>query len=65
VTACDEGVLTLDERFADAANEAELGDIFETERRLPELASLSAREHLPLTAVAPGFEYFADPGGTS
>src|SRR5690606_15569583 len=34
VMACDEGVLPLDERVADAADEAELDDIYETERRL-------------------------------
>src|SRR5262249_50237579 len=33
VMACDEGVLPLDERVADAADEAELDDIYETERR--------------------------------
>ncbi|WP_176496492.1 hypothetical protein [Sphingomonas sp. HMP6] len=34
VIACDEGVLPLDERGADAADEAEVDDIYETERRL-------------------------------
>jgi superfamily I DNA/RNA helicase len=34
VLACDEGILPLDERVADAADEAELDDIYETERRL-------------------------------
>ena len=34
VMACDEGILPLDERVADAADEAELDDIYETERRL-------------------------------
>ena len=34
VMACDEDVLPLDERAADAADEAELDDIYETERRL-------------------------------
>jgi hypothetical protein len=50
VMACDEGVLPLDERIADAADEAEL-DIYETER---------AREHLLLTGVTPVSEYLAD-----
>lgn len=34
VMACDEGALPLDDRVADAADEAELDDIYETERRL-------------------------------
>ena len=34
VMACEQGVLPLDERVADAPDEAELDDIYETERRL-------------------------------
>jgi superfamily I DNA/RNA helicase len=63
--ACDESVLPLDERVADAADEAELDDIFEIERRLLYVACTSAREHLLLTDLAPGSEYFADLGDTS
>jgi UvrD-like helicase C-terminal domain len=44
VMACDEGVLPLDERVADAADEAELDDIYETERRLLYVACTRARE---------------------
>lgn len=60
VMACDEGVLPLDERVADAADEAELDDIFETERRLLYVACTRAREHLLLTGVMPASEYLAD-----
>ena len=60
VMACDEGVLPLDERVADAADEAELDDIYETERRLLYVACTRAREHLLLTGVAPVSEYLAD-----
>jgi len=60
VMACDEGVLPLDERIADAADEAELDDIYETERRLVYVACTRAREHLLLTGVIPTSEYFAD-----
>jgi hypothetical protein len=60
VMACDEGVLPLDERIADAADEAELDDIYETERRLLYVACTRAREHLLLTGVAPTSEYLAD-----
>ncbi|WP_063687622.1 UvrD-helicase domain-containing protein [Bradyrhizobium stylosanthis] len=60
VMACDEGVLPLDERIADAADEAELDDIYETERRLLYVACTRAREHLMLTGVAPVSEYLAD-----
>ena len=60
VMACDEGVLPLDERVADAADEAELDDIYETERRLLYVACTRAREHLLLTGVEPTSEYLRD-----
>jgi ATP-dependent exoDNAse (exonuclease V) beta subunit len=52
--------LPLDERVADAADEAELDDIYETERRLLYVACTRAREHLLLTGVTPVSEYLAD-----
>jgi hypothetical protein len=60
VMACDEGVLPLDERVADAADEAELDEIYETECRLLYVACTRAREHLLLTGVTPTSEYLAD-----
>lgn len=60
VMACDEGILPLDERVADAADEAELDDIYETERRLLYVACTRAREHLLLAGVTPTSEYLAD-----
>lgn len=60
VMACDEGILPLDARIVDAADEAELNDIFETERRLLYVACTRAREHLLLTGVTPTSEYLAD-----
>jgi len=43
VMACDEGILPLDEREADAADEAELDEVYETERRLLYVACTRAR----------------------
>lgn len=60
VMACDEGILPLDERVADAADEAELDDIYETERRLLYVACTRAREHLLISGVIPTSEYMAD-----
>ena len=60
VVGCDEGVLPLDDRVAEAADEAELDDIYETERRLLYVAATRAREHLLLTGLVPGSEYLAD-----
>jgi AAA domain/UvrD-like helicase C-terminal domain len=60
VMACDEGILPLDERVADAADEAELDEIYETERRLLYVACTRARDHLLLTGVIPTSEYLSD-----
>lgn len=60
VMACDEGLLPLDERVADAADEAELDEVYETERRLLYVACTRAREHLFLTGVRPASEYLDD-----
>lgn len=60
VMACDEGVLPLDDRIADAADEAELDDIYETERRLLYVACTRARDHLLVTGVEPASEYIGD-----
>lgn len=60
VMACDQGILPLDERVADAADEAELDDIYETERRLLYVACTRAREHLLLTGTTPASEYLDD-----
>ena len=60
VMACDQGILPLDERVADAADEAELDEIYETERRLLYVACTRARDHLFLTGVEPSSEYMAD-----
>ncbi|MBR1216411.1 UvrD-helicase domain-containing protein [Bradyrhizobium sp. U87765 SZCCT0131] len=60
IMACDQGILPLDERVAGAADEAELDDIYETERRLLYVACTRAREHLLLTGVEPTSEYLKD-----
>jgi superfamily I DNA/RNA helicase len=57
---CDEGLLPLDERVADAADEAELDDIYETERRLLYVACTRARDSLLVTGVKPGSEFLSD-----
>ncbi len=60
VMACDEGILPLDERIEDAADEAEMDDIFETERRLLYVACTRARDRLMVSGVEPASEYLAD-----
>jgi hypothetical protein len=60
--SCNEGVLPLDERVGDAADEAELDDIYETERRLLYVACTRARDRLLVCGVAPGSEFLSDLG---
>ncbi len=63
VMACDEGIIPLDERVVDAADEAELDDIYETERRLLYVACTRARDRLFVCGVRPGSEFLRDLAG--
>lgn len=60
VMACDEGILPLDSRVADAADDAEMDDIYETERRLLYVACTRARDRLLVSGVEPASEYLTD-----
>jgi len=60
VMACDQGVIPLDDRVADAADEAELDEIYETERRLLYVACTRARDRLFISGVLPTSEYLLD-----
>lgn len=60
VMACDEGILPLDARIEDAADDAEMDDIYETERRLLYVACTRARDRLMVSGVDPASEYLTD-----
>lgn len=60
VMACDQDVLPLGSRIAEAADEGELDDIYETERQLLYVACTRARDRLLVTGVAPGSEFLKD-----
>jgi hypothetical protein len=60
VMACDQDILPLESRIAEAADEGELDDIYETERQLLYVACTRARDRLLVTAVAPGSEFLKD-----
>lgn len=60
VMACDEGILPLDARIEDAADDAEMDDIYETERRLLYVACTRARDRLMVSGVKPASEYLTD-----
>jgi superfamily I DNA/RNA helicase len=60
VMGCDQDVLPLGSRIAEAADEGELDDIYETERQLLYVACTRARDRLLVTGVAPGSEFLKD-----
>jgi hypothetical protein len=60
VIACDEGILPLDARIEDAADDAEMDDVYETERRLLYVACTRARDRLMVSGVDPASEYLTD-----
>lgn len=60
VMACDEGVLPLDARIQDAVDDAEMDEIYETERRLLYVACTRARDRLIVSGVEPASEYLTD-----
>ncbi len=62
VMACDDEVLPLQERIETVGDDADLGDVYETERHLLYVACTRARDQLLVTGVAPGSEFLADMG---
>jgi len=57
VMACDQGVLPLEERVADVADEFELDEVVATERQLLYVAATRARDRLWISGVAPASEF--------
>lgn len=60
VIACDEGILPLDARVADVADEFELDEVVATERQLLYVAATRARDYLFVSGIAPGSEFLED-----
>jgi len=60
VMACDEDALPLRSRIDSAADEAELEDVYDTERQLLYVAVTRARDRLLVTGVKPGSEFLRD-----
>ncbi len=63
--ACDDEVLPLQERIESVADNADLEEVYETERHLLYVACTRARDHLLVTSVDPASEFLDDlVGGT-
>jgi superfamily I DNA/RNA helicase len=62
VIACDDGILPLQSRLEEVADETKLDDVYETERHLFYVACTRARDQLLITAVRLASEYIQDLG---
>lgn len=63
VMACDDEVIPLQERMESVADDADLEDIYNTERQLLYVACTRAREHLMVTGTDPASEFLDDLNG--
>jgi superfamily I DNA/RNA helicase len=62
VMACDDEVIPLQERIETVTDEADLEDVYNTERHLLYVACTRARDHLLVTSTAPASEFLDDLG---
>lgn len=60
VAACDDDVIPLQSRIESVADDADLEDVYETERHLLYVACTRARDHLLVTGVEPASEFLDD-----
>ncbi|MFC1935901.1 3'-5' exonuclease [Chloroflexota bacterium] len=60
VMACDDEVIPLQDRIETAADDADLEEVYNTERHLLYVACTRARDHLLVTSVDPPSEFLDD-----
>lgn len=60
VMACDDEVIPLQQRIESVGDDADLQDVYETERHLLYVACTRARDYLLVTGVAPASEFLDD-----
>jgi hypothetical protein len=65
VMACDEDVIPSQQRIEDIADDADLQEVYDTERHLLYVACTRARDYLLVTGIDPGSEFLADLTGTT
>ena len=64
VMACDDEVVPLQERIEMVGDDADLQEVYDTERHLLYVACTRARDQLLVTAVAPASEFLDDLTGS-
>ena len=60
VMACDDEIIPLQERIERVGDDADLQEVYDTERHLLYVACTRARDHLLVTSVVPGSEFLDD-----
>jgi ATP-dependent exoDNAse (exonuclease V) beta subunit len=60
VMACDDEIVPLQSRIESVADDADLEEIYNTERHLLYVACTRARDHLLVTSVVPASEFLDD-----
>ena len=65
VVACDDEILPLQSRIERVADDADLDEVYGTERHLLYVACTRARDRLLVTGVEPASEFLDDLGGES
>jgi hypothetical protein len=60
VTACDDEVIPSQERIENVADDADLEEVYDSERHLLYVACTRARDHLLVTGVKPASEFLDD-----
>jgi superfamily I DNA/RNA helicase len=60
VMACDDEVIPSQERIEAVADDADLEEVYDTERHLLYVACTRARDHLMISGVAPASEFLDD-----
>ena len=60
VMACDDEVIPSQERIENVADDADLEEVYDSERHLLYVACTRARDHLLVTGVKPASEFLED-----
>ena len=58
--ACDDEIIPLPERIETVGDDADLQEVYDTERHLLYVACTRARDHLLVTGVEPSSEFLDD-----
>ena len=60
VMACDDEIIPLQERIETVGDDADLQEVYDTERHSLDVACTRARDHLLITSVEPASEFLDD-----